>query len=300
MTGNGQYLLSANGQGVVLINVANAESGASPMVLGTMNAPVLNKKNGNNAVYVQVTPDNDFALVTLQNTTKMAVFNLRKAISSGPASSDFVGFVPLFTQPVGISSPSKNSPFIYVTSFQRHDTGDRPSVGTLTVVNWQTAETDPKKSTGPTVSAGCSPSRVILTNSNSTVWVTARDSNSLLAFSASKLRSDPSDALLADVLVGPGPIGLTPADNGKRIIVADSNYATSNNNQAGQDGQLAIVNTAAVLAHQSVVVSVIGAMGQPRQLTLAAGNTLLVTEQNPKNATKQPGQLQMVNISKLP
>jgi len=299
VTGNGQYLLSANGQGVVLINVANAESGTSPMVLGTMNAPVLNTKNGNNAVYVQVTPDNHFALVTLQNTTSMAVFNLANAISGGPGSNDFVGFVPLFTQPVGISSPSQNSPFIYVTSFQRNDTGNRPSVGTLTVVNWHTAETDPKQSAGPTVDAGCSPSRVILTGNGSTVWVTARDSNSLLAFSASKLRSDPHGALLADVLVGPGPIGLTPADNGKKIIVADSNYATSNNNHAGQDGQLAIVDTAAVLGHQSIVVSVVEAMGQPRQLTLAPGNVLLVTEQNPKDATKQPGQLQMVNIANL-
>jgi len=299
VTGNGQYLLSANGEGVVLINVANAESGTGPAMLGAMNAPVLNKKNGNNAVYVQVTPDNAFALVTLQNTTQMAVFNLAKAISGGPGTGDFVGFVPLFHQPVGISSPSQKSPFVYVTSFERHDTGDRPSVGTLTVVNWHTAETDPKKAAGPTVDAGCSPSRVILTNNGSTVWVTARDSNSLLAFSASKLRTDPNHALLANVLVGPGPIGLTPADSGKKIIVADSNYTTSNNNQAGQDGQLAIVDTAAILDHQSIVVQVLGAMGQPRQLTLAAGNTLLVTEQNPVNATKQPGQLQMVNLAKL-
>jgi hypothetical protein len=299
VTGNGQYLLSANGQGVVLINVANAESGTGPVVLGTMNAPVLNKKDGNNAVYVQVTPNNDFALVTLQNTTQMAVFNLTKAISGGPGAADFVGFVPLFTQPVGISTPTQNSPFIYVTSFQRNNTGGRPSVGTLTVVNWQTAETDPKKSAGPTVDAGCSPSRVILTNNGSTVWVTARDSNSLLAFSASKLRSDPRGALQADVLVGPGPIGLTPADHGKKIIVADSNYATSNNNKAGQDGELAIVDTAAILSHRTVVVSVLGAMGQPRQLTLAAGNVLLVTEQNPKDADREPGQLQLVNIAKL-
>ena len=36
ITSNGQYLLSANGQGAVVINVANAESGAGQMVLGTM------------------------------------------------------------------------------------------------------------------------------------------------------------------------------------------------------------------------------------------------------------------------
>jgi Protein kinase domain len=300
VTPSGQYLLSANGSGAVVLNVANAESGASPMVLGTMAAPVLNKKNGNNAVGVQVTPDNNFAFVTLQNTTQMAVFNLSKAISDGFAPGYFVGTVPLFTQPVGISSPSVKSPWIYVTSFQRHNTGKRPSVGALTLVNWKTAETQPSKSRGATVDAGCSPSRVVLTDHGSTVWVTARDSNSLLAFSASKLRSDPGGALLADIPVGPGPIGLTPADGGKRLIVADSNYATSNNGNKGAAGQLAIVDTAAVLGHQSIVISVVRAAGQPRQLTLAQHNTLLVTEQNPVNAAGQAGQLQQVDLAKLP
>ena len=299
ITSNGQYLLSANGQGAVVINAANAESGASPMVLGTMAAPNLSK-NGNNAVGVQVTPDNNFAFVTMQNTTKMAVFNLAKAISDGFSKSHFVGLVPLYVQPVGISSPSKSSPWIYVTSFQRAPTGDRPSVGTLSVINWKTAETQPGKSVKSTVNAGCSPARVVLTDKGATVWVTARDSNSLLAFSAGKLVSDPGHALLADIPVGPGPIGVSPADGGKKLIVADSNYATSNNNKTGQDGQLAIVDTAAVLNHKHIVIQLVGAMGQPRQVTLAPGDTLLVTEQNPSDAPHEPGQLQLVNIGKLP
>jgi serine/threonine-protein kinase len=299
ITSNGQYLLSANGQGAVVINAANAESGASPMVLGTMAAPNLSTK-GNNAIGVQVTPDNNFVFVTMQNTTKMAVFNLSKAISGGFTKGYLVGYVPLHVQPVGISSPSKSSPWTYVTSFQRKDTGDRPSVGTLSVINWKTAETQPGKSVKSTVNAGCSPARVVLTGGGSTVWVTARDSNSLLAFSAGKLISDPGHALLADIPVGPGPIGLSPADGGKKLIVADSNYATSNDGKTGKDGQLAIVDTADVLNHKPIVIQLVGAMGQPRQVTLATGgDTLLVTEQNPSDAPHEPGQLQMVNIGKL-
>ena len=299
ITGNGQYLISANGQGAVVINAANAESGAGQMVLGTMSAPNLSPK-GNNAVSVQVTPDNNFVLVTMQNTTKMAVFNLAKAIADGFSKSALVGFVPLNFQPVGISSPSKSSRWIYVTSFERENTGDQPSVGTLTVVDWQKAEKQPSKSAKTTVNAGCSPARVVLTNNGSTVWVTARDSNSLLAFSAAKLLSDPGHALVADIPVGPGPIGLTPTDGGKKLIVADSNSATSTNGKTGANGQLAIVNTADVLNHKATVIRVLQAMGQPRQVTLALGDTLLVTEQNPKDAGHQPGQLQLVNIGKLP
>ena len=82
--------------------------------------------------------------------------------------------------------------------------------------------------------------------------------------------------------------------------MADSNYATSNNNKTGQDGQLAIVDTAAVLNHQHIVIQLVGAMGQPRQLTLAPGDTLLVTNQNPSDAPHEPGQLQLLNIGKLP
>lgn len=299
ITSNGQYLVSANGQGAVVLNAANAESGAGQVVLGTMSAPSLSPK-GNNAVGVQVTPDNNFVFVTMQNTTKMAVFNLAKAIASGFSKSALVGLVPLNFQPVGISSPSKSSPWVYVTSFERNNTGDRPSVGTLSVVNWQKAEKQPTKSVKTVVNAGCSPARVVLTDNGSTVWVTARDSNSLLAFSAAKLLSDPGHALLASIPVGPGPIGLTPADGGKKLIVADSNSATSTHGNVGANGQLAIVNTADVLNHQATVIHVLQAMGQPRQVTLAAGNTLLATEQNPKDAGHQPGQLQLVNIGKLP
>jgi hypothetical protein len=276
ITSNGKYLLSANGQGAVVINAANAESGASPMVLGTMAAPSLSKR-GNNAVGVQVTPDNNFAFVTMQNTTKMAVFNLTKAISTNFQKGYFVGLVPLQVQPVGISSPSKSSPWIYVTSFERQDTGDRPSVGTLSVISWQKAETQPGKSVKTTVNAGCSPARVVLTDNGADVWVTARDSNSLLAFSAAKLVADPGHALLADIPVGPGPIGLSPANGGKKLIVADSNYATSNNNKTGKDGQLAIVDTADVLNHKPIVIQLVEAMGQPRQVTLAPGDVLLAT-----------------------
>ncbi|MGH3404502.1 MAG: YncE family protein, partial [Streptosporangiaceae bacterium] len=299
ITSNGQYLLSANGQGAVVINAANAESGASPMLLGTMAAPSLSKK-GNNAVGVQVTADNNFAFVTMQNTTKMAVFNLTKAISSGFQKGYFVGLVPLHVQPVGISSPSKSSPWIYVTSFERNDTGHRPSAGTLSVISWQKAETQPGKSVKTTVNAGCSPARVVLTGNGADVWVTARDSNSLLAFSAAKLVTDPGHALLADIPVGPGPIGLSPAEGGKKLIVADSNYATSNNGKTGTDGQLAIVDTADVLNHKPIVIQLVEAMGQPRQVTQAPGDVLLVTEQNPRDAPHELGQLQQVNIAKLP
>jgi hypothetical protein len=52
-----------------------------------------------------------------------------------------------------------------------------------------------------------------------------RESNALLAFSAARLRSDPSRALIANVRVGQRPIGLAALRGGGRILVANSKHA---------------------------------------------------------------------------
>ena len=56
--------------------------------------------------------------------------------------------------------------------------------GTLSMINVRQAESDPARSVRETVLAGCDPGRVITTSGGATVWVTARASNALLAFSA--------------------------------------------------------------------------------------------------------------------
>lgn len=228
----------------------------------------------------------------MQNTTRMAVFNLARALATRFSGNTLVGYVPLNTQPVGISQPAGN--FLYVTSFQKHDTGNKSSLGTLSVVNWKTAETKPKTAVVSTVDADCSPARVIFTDHDMTVWVTARDSGTLLAFSAAKLTSDPSHALLTDVPVGPGPIGLTGLAGGTRIIVADSNSTTDAN------GYLTVVSTAQALRREPAVIGLIKAARQPRQLTLAQGDTLLATDQAPTQPTRTPGGLQTVDVQNLP
>jgi serine/threonine protein kinase len=294
MTPNGQYMLAANGRGAVVVDVANAESGTSPMVVGNLTSP--RAKNGGGAVGVQVSPDGNYVFVTLQFTTKMAVFSLRKALAGHFGQDAFVGYVPLNVQPVGISPPS--GPWLYVTSFQRKP-GRSPSVGTLSVVDWKQAESNPARSVVSTVDAGCSPARVVVTGHGATVWVTARDSNTLLAFSATRLRTDPAQALLAQVSVGPGPIGLTPAGGG-RLIVADSNYATSNHGKRGANGELAVVSAAAVLAGRPGVTGVIRVQGQPHQLTLSkSGSVVLVTVQSPVSPGGGTGRLQVLDISKI-
>ena len=119
------------------------------------------------------------------------------------------------------------------------------------------AETDPAHAIVSTVTAGCSPVRVITSSSGGTVWVTARASDMLLGFSASRLRGDPAHALIARAEVGEAPVGLALVDSGQRVVVADSNRFS----QRGAKSSLAVVNVAAALAHRPALAGYLHAGG---------------------------------------
>jgi DNA-binding beta-propeller fold protein YncE len=143
---------------------------------------------------------------------------------------------------------------------------------------------------------------VITTSGGSTVWVTARASNALLAFSAARLLSDPGRALVARVQVGQSPIGLAMLPGDQRILVANSGVRqggqTSQASQPGQTPQssqasLAVIDARAALAGRPALVGVIGAGILPREFAVVPdGRTALVT-----NSASH--QLEAVNVSPL-
>ena len=78
------------------------------------------------------------------------------------------------------------------------------------------------------------------------VWVTARESNMLLAFDAAKLESNSSSALIASVQVGTSPVGLQFVNHGRHIITADSNrfgYANATSGLTVIDVEVALNGT---------------------------------------------------------
>src|SRR6185437_12440435 len=167
--------------------------------------------------------------------------NLGKALAQGfGVDGVFVGGVPLNPAPVGISQIDGQN--VYVTTFQKEGAPKGvPSVGTISVVDWKKAETDPPHAVKSTVDAGCSPARIVISGKGSkkTLWVTGRDSNTLLAVSASKLLSGNKHPVVAEIPVGAGPVGLTLVKNGTRLIVADTNLHSDT-----ADGYFAVVDTA--------------------------------------------------------
>ncbi len=281
LTNSGKFLLVAANSGALVLDVANAEQGVSPIV-GTLTSPF-----GSGAVEVAVSPDDKFAFVTMEASADLVVFDLQRALADGFTPSDVVGEVPLNQQPIGMAiSPDRK--WLYATSRMRTSTAN-PSEGTLTVISLARAETTPSSSVVSTATAGCGPARVVASPDGRFVWVTSRESDMLLGFSASALVSNPSHSLVAEVNTGAAPIGLALANGGSRILVANSNIY----NQHVTSG-VAVISTSAALNGGHALLGQVSSGSIPREISLEPdGKTALVTNNG-------SGQLQAIDLSTLP
>jgi serine/threonine-protein kinase len=283
LTPNGRYLVVTGGSGITVFRVSSLEQTAGSLPLGSLHKP-----GEKHAEDVAITPDGQFAFVTYQDSAHVGVFNLQRALSSGFGSSAVVGLIPVGPQPIGIAM-APDGKHAYVASGQGH--AATPGPGVLNVIDVPAAEKHP----GPAVvmksiPAGCQTNRVAFSPNGQDLWVTAVGSNALLGFSAAKLLSDSSHALIARVAVGQSPLGLAVISNGNRIVVADSNR----DGGSGEVPNLAVVDTAKALAGKPALLGYLRSGLQPRQFAVVShSNTLLVT--NTKSA-----QLQTVDLSRLP
>jgi DNA-binding beta-propeller fold protein YncE len=273
LTRDGRYLLLAAGSGAKVLSAADAEQGTAHLI-GILHSP-----GGTGAVQIVLSPDDQFAYVTLQNSNGVAVFNLKHALSTGFDEASFVGTVQA-PQPVGIGlSADPGHKWLFVTNWGQQ--------GTLTVLSRHLAETDPKNAviTKSPAPAGCDPSRIWATADGQWVWVTAQSSNAVLGYDAAKLRTDPAHALATVVPVGENPIGLLAIDQGRQLMVANS----------GSSHNLMVIDTHAALcrAGHQVTGSIAAGKG-PRDFGVAAGGgTLLVTNLG-------AGLLQAVRLDGIP
>jgi serine/threonine protein kinase/DNA-binding beta-propeller fold protein YncE len=272
ITPDGKFLLAAAGSGAVVINVAEAEQGAADPLVGSLTSP-----NGSGAFQVLVSANEEYAFVTLQSSAEMAVFNLHQALTQAFSAADFVGYVPLGDQPTGIAT---DGTWLYVTNIG----------GTISVVSVSKAETDPGAAVVATAPGGCGAARALLSADDSLLWVTARQSDALLAFSTARLRTDPLHALVAKVAVGEVPLGEAFIDGATKIVITDSNL----------DGlktavpNLAVVDVASALAGKPALLGYVPTGLVPRTVVvLPGGSTLLVTDE-------KSGQLQALRIADLP
>ena len=157
--------------------------------------------------------------------------------------------------------------------------------GLLTVIDVAVAEASHSPSAiVATVNAGCTPVRAVETTNGSTLWVSARGDNRVLAFSTGMLEANPDDALLgyADT-GGTEPVGLRLFDSEKLMAVANSNrFETGTAN--------ATILSIAVPAKASVVQTIPTGLF-PREITVGSDDrTLYLTNYN-------SGSLQVITTS---
>jgi len=258
VTSDGKYVVLAAGSGAKVLSAADAEQGTAHLI-GSLHSP-----GGTGAVNVVLSPDDQFAYVTLQDSSGVAVFNLRHALSSGFDAGSLVGTVNAGPQPVGIRvSADPGHKWLFVTNWGQQ--------GSVSVLSRHLAETDPghallTKSPAP---AGCDPSRIVPSADGKWVFVTSQSSNALLGYDATKLRTDPAHALVTVVPVGENPIGMQYIDSGRELVVANS----------GSSHNLMVIDTHAALCRAGhVVTGSITAGKGPRDFGLVhGGSTLYVT-----------------------
>jgi DNA-binding beta-propeller fold protein YncE len=227
------------------VSVARAETGASHAVLGMLAEPGP-QGHGGGAIEATSSPDGHYAFVSIENGDAVAVYDLQAALADRFHKSSFLGSVPLGRAVVGMAV-SPDGRWLYATSeLAAPGPRTRGFEGTLSVISLAEAERHPARAVLANIPAHCSPVRVAVSTDGSTVWVTARESDELLAFSAKKLLTDPAHALLAAVRVGEAPVGLTLLADGGEIVVADSNRFAA----LGAHSGLSVVSVAAALAHR--------------------------------------------------
>lgn len=268
LTADGRYLLIADGgDGAMVVSVQRAETGSQNAVLGTLTGAI-GPGPGGGGIEVVGSPDGHYAFVSLEDARELAVYDLRAALDHNFRKSSYVGAVPVGVAPVGMAV-SPGGRWLYATSEAGGNGGNQ---GTLSLISIAAAEHDPAHAVIHTVLAHCSPVRVVVSPDGSTVWVTARESDQLLAFSAAKLRTDPAHALLAAVRVGEAPVGLALVNHGHDLVVADSNRFDF----PGAHAQLTVVSAAAALDHTHAIIGTIPTGAFPREMALEPGGTTLL------------------------
>ncbi len=278
LTPDGRDLIAAAGGGAIVFSVAGLERAGTTV---TQTVEVL-RSSGQGAIETAVSPDGNYVFVTLEDSDDLAVFNLSRSLQQGVRRSDLVGTAPLGVAPVGVAV-APGGRYLYVTSEARTNNSDQ---GTLTTIDMAEAERDPARAIVSTVAAGCSPVRVVATGTS--VYVTARGSDAVLAFDAKSLVRTPSSALEGEVQVGEAPVGLALVHHDRVLVVADSDRFSA----PGAGSSLAVV---AIRGRDEMSLQGYVRTGAfPRDMAVGShGTTLLVSDY-------ASGQLEAVNVRTLP
>lgn len=273
MTHDGKLLIAADDEFVTFLDVARLISGQGDPILG-----YFSDARFAGSVYVNVTRDDKLLFVSDENVETITVIDLMKARAGNFQADSILGKIPVGNAPIALTF-SPDEKLLYTTSQLAPKSlnwpksckpeGQDPATakieypfGAVIVVDVAKAAVDPAKSVVASVPAGCSPVRAVLSPEGATLYVTARNSDALLALSTAKMLSDPEHAITGTVPVGRSPVGVTVADAGKKVLVTNSNrFAAGPNDKQN----LTVIDAAKVSSGAAAILGVIPAGGFPRE-----------------------------------
>lgn len=257
----GRYLLAANSAGGLIVAEADALAAGSPdPLVSRIESPAAG------SMQVILDPDDRFAYVTDEHSSTLSVFDFERSLRSPAPHARLVGHVRLPPAPVGLAQ-TQDGEHLLVTSQGR---GER---GMLSVLRARDATQDPARAAVASVPAGCQPVRVVI--ASEVVWVTARGSNSVLAFDLERLIAGAARPLRAAVRVGAAPVGLALLDRGSTVVVANSNRY---GRDARQPQALSVIDADAALRGRKALVGSLPTGAFPRELArLPDDRSVLVT-----------------------
>jgi len=302
LTHDGHLLIVANGDGAEFFDGSLLISGQGQPLLGSINDGA-----GSGTIYANVTVDDKFLFVSDERTRTITVIDLQKARASGFNQSAITGKIPVANSPIAMEF-SSDGKYLFATSevalrdygwpLQCEPQERNPSSsaqdwpqGVIHVVDLARAETDPANSVVGKVPAGCGTVRLVLSPKGDIAYVTARNSNAVLAFDTAKLVGDPMHALLGWVRVGPAPVGVAVIDGGRKVVATNSNRFAS---RADDKQFLSVLDAAKLASGAAAEVGTIPAGAFPRELRVTAdGKTLLLTNFNSST-------LEIIDLERLP
>jgi DNA-binding beta-propeller fold protein YncE len=264
---DGGLLFAALDDGVAVLDSARAAGGDPGALLGTVSTGT-----GSGTAQLLVAA-NRYLFTADEAAGRVSVLDLR-----GMAQGDFgpavhLAAIDVDMRPTGLSV-SPDGRYVYVVSQMRRpglslgptdalyglltSAGVPLRAGTLSVIDTRRVELDPERAVIARVSAGCAPARVAASPDGRTVWVTARQSNELLAFRADQVQSGRPARPVARVPMVAAPEGLALTANGRFAIVAGS----------GSGQTLRVVDTAAALNGRPSTRGAVAVSGQSHEIEL--------------------------------
>jgi DNA-binding beta-propeller fold protein YncE len=298
LTHDGTLLIVAEGSNVVFLD-------ARRLTTGTGNPLLAYWSLGGSAgsIYACVTADDHYLLVSNEAVGTISVIDLAQTRRSRFAQVRVVGSIPVGAGPIGLAF-SSDEQFLLATVQSVNDmawsnrcrpesdpTGaaDHPE-GAVVVIAMKLATSEPGRSVVRRVPAGCNPVRIVVSRETGRVYVTARGSNELLAFTERGLSGPGPDPRAEQVAVGPSPVGVAVVDNGRKVVVAGSDRF----NTGATGSALYVIDAARIGGNSTPLLGVIPCRGFPREIRMTRdGRTLLVTNFN-------AGTLQIVDLGRAP